>query len=178
VAWLATSTAVLGCKAPLVEPSSPDGTRMESLALTSKSFPSNGDIPVDFTCDGAERSPELTWSAPPPGTKTFALVLEDPDASSGTFTHWIAYNIDPEARELAEGADVGAVSGASGLNDSKRPTYAGPCPPRLEIHHYFFRIYALDAALKVRPEPDRDAIDAAMNGHVLGEGALMFTFSH
>lgn len=176
-AALAAAVAT-GCRGPAIEPAAAPGVTLQTMAVTSKSFPSNGDIPVDYTCDGAERSPQLTWSAPPPGTKAFAVIVEDPDASSGTFTHWIAYDIDPAARSLPEGVDLATVSASSGLNDAKRPGYSGPCPPRLEIHHYLFRLFALDRPLTTKPEPDRDAVDAAMDGHVLGEGALVGTFSH
>ena len=156
----------------------PPGTTMETLAVTSRSFPSNGDIPVDYTCDGADRSPQLTWSAPPPGTKSFAVVVEDPDASSGSFTQWIAYNISADTRALPEAADPATLGGASGLNDFKRPGYGGPCPPQLEIHHYAFRVFALNAQLDAGAEPNRDAMDAAMSGHVLAVGTLVGSFSH
>jgi Raf kinase inhibitor-like YbhB/YbcL family protein len=156
----------------------PPGTTMETLTVTSRSFPSNGEIPVDYTCDGAGRSPQLTWSAPPAGTKSFAVIVEDPDASSGAFTQWIVYNIAADARTLPEAVDPATVGGASGLNDFKRPGYGGPCPPQLEIHHYAFRVFALNAALDAGPEPNRDAMDAAMSGHVLAAGTLVGSFSH
>jgi Raf kinase inhibitor-like YbhB/YbcL family protein len=156
----------------------PPGTTMETLAVTSRSFPSNGEIPVDYTCDGANRSPQLTWSAPPPGTKSFAVVADDPDASGGNFTQWIAYNISADARSLPEAADPATVGGASGLNDFKRPGYGGPCPPQLEIHHYAFHVFALNTQLDVGPEPNRDSMDAAMSGHVLAVGTLVGSFSH
>ncbi len=157
---------------------SPPGTTMESLAVTSRSFPSNGDIPVDYTCDGADRSPQVTWSAPPAGTKSFAIVAEDPDAASGPFTHWILYNISADARSVPESVDPASVGGTAGLNDFKRPGYGGPCPPQLEIHHYAFRVFALNTQLGEGPELNRDALDAAMSGHVLAAGTLVGSFSH
>jgi Raf kinase inhibitor-like YbhB/YbcL family protein len=169
---------VSACQVSAVEPSSPAGWRMETMAVTSKSFPSNGDIPVDYTCDGAERSPQLTWSAPPPHTKSFVVIAEDPDASGGTFTHWIVYGIGPDVLALPEGADIAAMGASAGLNDNKRPGYGGPCPPKLEIHHYLFRVFALDTPLQVKADPNRNDIGAAMDGHVLGEGAVVGTFSH
>ena len=159
------------------EPLSPAGKAMETLAVTSRSFASGGQIPVDNTCDGADRSPQLTWSAPPLGTQSFAIIVEDPDAPSGTFTHWIAYDIASEARSLPEAADLASVGGATGLNDFKRPGYGGPCPPQFEIHHYSFRVYALNAQLHASPEPNRDTIDAALRGHVLATGSLVALFS-
>jgi Raf kinase inhibitor-like YbhB/YbcL family protein len=167
-----------GCRPEPVQPSSPNGGKIESMAVTSKTFASNDAIPVDNTCDGADRSPDITWSAPPAGTKSFAIVAEDPDAPGGTFTHWIAYNIDSAARDLPEGADPATLGGAAGLNDFKHPAYNGPCPPKSEIHHYVFRVFALDQPVEIRPEPDRDAIDTAMGGHVLGVGAVVGSFSH
>ena len=178
----ATALAALflcgGCKSAGGEPSAPAGKAIETLAVTSQSFPSNGEIPVDSTCDGANKSPALTWSAPPEGTQSFAVVVEDPEAPGGTFTHWIVYGIGASARTLPEGVDPSTIGGASGLNDFKRPGYGGPCPPSLELHHYYFRVYALNAALGARLEPNRDAIDAAMTGHVLAVGTLIGTFSH
>jgi Raf kinase inhibitor-like YbhB/YbcL family protein len=174
----ATMALCGGCKTAGGELSAPPGRTVESIAVTSRSFPSNGDIPVDCTCDGANRSPQLTWSAPPEGTRSFAVVVEDPDAPTGTFTHWIVYDLSAETRALPAGADPAAIGGASGLNDFKRPGYAGPCPPSLELHHYAFRVFALNAQLAVGREPNRAAIDAAMTGHVLATGAAIGTFSH
>jgi Raf kinase inhibitor-like YbhB/YbcL family protein len=166
------------CKSAGGEPAAPPGMAIETLTVTSDSFPSNGPMPVDETCDGANRSPQITWSAPPRGTRSFVVVVEDPDASSGTFTHWILYDIGADARALGEGADPATIGGAPGLNDFKRAGYSGPCPPQLELHHYYFRVFALNVALGARHEPDRAALDAAMNGHVLATGAAVAVFSH
>jgi hypothetical protein len=156
----------------------PPGATMESIAVTSRSFASGGQIPVDYTCDGADRSPQLTWSAPPAGTESFAIEVEDPDAASGTFTHWIAYDLAGDARSVPEAVDVGAAGGSAGMNDFKRPGYGGPCPPHLEVHRYFFRVFALNAHVHPGPEPGRDAFDAALRGHVLAAGVLVGEFSH
>jgi Raf kinase inhibitor-like YbhB/YbcL family protein len=175
---LLAGTFGVGCKSAGPQPSAPPGTPMSSLAVTSKSFPSGGLIPVDYTCDGADKSPQLTWSAPPAGTKTLALVVDDPDAPGGDFTHWIVFDMRPDTLGLPEGADPAQVGGAVGLNGFNRAQYSGPCPPRMEGHRYYFRVFALDAPLDVKLEPMRDAVDAAMSGHVLAEGALMGTFAH
>jgi len=151
---------------------------LSSLTVTSKSFPSGGTVPVDYTCDGADRSPQLTWSAPPPGTKSLAIVTDDPDAPGGDFTHWIVFDLRPDALAIPEGGDPTELGGVLGLNGFNRIGYSGPCPPRMEIHHYFFRVFALDAPLSAKPGANRDTIDAAMSSHVLAEGALMGTFSH
>jgi hypothetical protein len=151
---------------------------MQTMAVTSRSFSSGGQIPVDYSCDGADRSPQLTWSAPPPGTQSFAIVMDDPDAPTGTVTHWIAYDISGDTRTIAEALDVTTVGGRVGINDLNRPGYSGPCPPRLEIHRYALRVYALDAPLKTPPEPNREALDAALRGHILAAGVLVAEFSH
>jgi Raf kinase inhibitor-like YbhB/YbcL family protein len=166
------------CNAGGGEALSPAGTSAATLAVTSQSFASNGEIPVDYTCDGTDKSPQLTWSAAPPGTRSFAIVVEDPDSASGVFTHWIVYNIGADTRSLPEAVDPTAVGGTSGLNDFKRPGYGGPCPPKLELHHYTFRVFALNATLGEGLERDRDAFDAAISGHVLAVGALEGAFSH
>ena len=170
--------ALTACRSGGGEALSPPGVTMASLTVTSRSFASNGEIPVDYTCDGANRSPQLTWSAPPPGTKSFAIVVEDPDAPSGAFTQWIVYNINADTRALPEGVDAATVGGSSGLNDFKRPGYGGPCPPQLEMHHYAFRVFALNSQLGEGPELDRDSFEAAMSGHVLAAGTLVGSFSH
>jgi Raf kinase inhibitor-like YbhB/YbcL family protein len=165
------------CKSSGGQPSAPPGISVVKLAVTSASFASNGTIPVDYTCDGLDKSPQLTWSAPPEGTRAFAIVLDDPDAPGGTFTHWIAFDIRPDVLGLPENADPAAFGGDTGMNDFKRTGYAGPCPPKLEIHHYVFHMFALNAPLGVAAAASRSALDAALSGHVLAEGALVGTFS-
>jgi Raf kinase inhibitor-like YbhB/YbcL family protein len=166
------------CKSGSGQLSAAPGVTVGSLTVTSSSFPSNGAIPVDYTCDGADRSPEIILSAPPAGTRGLVIVADDPDAPGGTFTHWIAYNLRPDVRALPEGGDPAAFGGVIGTNDFNRPGYAGPCPPKRELHHYFFRVFALNTLLDIKPNPTRDLLDSAMNGHVLAEGALMGVFSH
>jgi len=166
-----------GCQPGANAPLTPPGVTLASLTVTSASFPTNGTIPVDYTCDGADKAPQLTWSAPPRGTRTFAVIADDPDAPSGTFTHWLLFNIDGEARALPGGEDPSGKA-VAGTNGFARVGYAGPCPPKMLLHHYYFRLFALDAPLNLTPGASRDAIESAMQGHVLGEGTLMGTFSH
>lgn len=158
--------------------SPPPGIVLSKLSVTSKAFAPNGAIPVDCTCDGADRSPPLTWSAPPAGTRALAIVVDDPDAAGGDFTHWLAYNLAPTALSLPEGVDSATLGGEEGTNSFGRIGYAGPCPPRHEMHRYDFRVLALDAPLPSRPGATRDQIDEAMSQHVLAEGALVGTFAH
>ncbi len=167
-----------GCNAAGPHPSPPPGVMAAALTLTSRSFASGGTIPVDLTCDGANRSPQLTWSAPPQGTKAFAIIADDPDGLGGDFTHWVLLNLPGDALTLAEGADATALGATVGLNGFNQPGYGGPCPPKYEIHHYVFQLYALDAKVDAPAGSTRETAEARMSGHVLGEGSLVGLFSH
>jgi Raf kinase inhibitor-like YbhB/YbcL family protein len=151
---------------------------IQRLAVTSRSFSSNGPIPVDYTCDGADRSPQLTWSAAPSGTKSFAILVVDPDAVGGEFVHWVAFNVKGDATSLPEATDVADVGGVSGVNGFGRVGYNGPCPPKFELHSYAFRVYALDGQVAPRSGMTADELSEIMNGHVLAMGTLVGTFSH
>lgn len=171
------NAACNGCKSGGGQPSTPPGISLGSLTVTSSSFASNGAFPVDYTCDGADKSPQLTFSAPPAGTQTLAIVADDPDAPGGRFTHWIVYNLPGGVRALPDAADPTVLGGGVGMNDFNRPGYAGPCPPKRALHHYHFRVFALNAPIDVPPNAARDVVDGAMSGHVLAEGILMGVFS-
>jgi Raf kinase inhibitor-like YbhB/YbcL family protein len=160
------------------QPSTPPGVTLASISVTSKGFGSGGAIPVDYSCDGTDKSPPLTWSAPPEGTKALAIIADDPDAPGGDFTHWLAYNIPPTTTSLPEAVDATTLGGDEGTNSFGRGGYAGPCPPRREMHRYYFHVFALNAPLAVKPGATRDAVDGAMGQHVLAEGFLMGTFAH
>lgn len=154
--------------------SSPSGFRMESLA-----FAQGKRIPQRFTCEGADISPELKWSAPPAGTRSLVLIVEDPDAPGGIWTHWVAYNLPARAREIPESVPKQerlAGGGLQGLNSFGRIGYGGPCPPPGNAHRYFFRLYALDITLSLKPGASRQEVLAASKGHVLGEAHLMGRF--
>jgi Raf kinase inhibitor-like YbhB/YbcL family protein len=166
------------CKPTVPPPGAPPGVEVSSITVTSKSFPSNGPIPIDYTCDGKDISPQITWSSPPEGTKSLSLVVDDPDASSGTFTHWLVYNLPAETTSLAEGVDPSTQGAKIGLNDFDQVRYGGPCPPKMQIHRYRFHLYALNASLDLPDGANRARVDTAMNGHVLGEGTLYGQFSH
>ncbi|HLK35689.1 MAG TPA: YbhB/YbcL family Raf kinase inhibitor-like protein [Polyangiaceae bacterium] len=178
-ALYALPAALCGCGAGAWQPTTPPGVAMGTMAVTSTSFATNGPIPVDNTCDGLDKSPQLTWSAPPSATKGLAILMEDPDAPGGTFTHWVAVDLRPDTLTLSEGADPAtAAGGIDGTNDAMRSGYSGPCPPRLEIHHYVFRVFALDARIGPRGAESRGAFEQALGGHVLAQGAVVGTFSH
>jgi Raf kinase inhibitor-like YbhB/YbcL family protein len=159
-------------------PSPPPGVGVSGLTVTSNSLAANKVIPVDFTCDGADRSPQITWSAPPEGSKSIALVLEDPDAPGGTFVHWVVWNLAVDRQSLAEAVDPTTLGAVVGLNDHQSEDYYGPCPPKDEIHQYYFRVFALDATLPVPAGSTKQALYTAMHGHVLAEGYLIAQFSH
>jgi Raf kinase inhibitor-like YbhB/YbcL family protein len=166
------------CKSGGPHPAPPPGVKAAALTVTSKSFASGGTIPVDLTCDGANRSPQITWSAPPQGTKAFALIADDPDAPSGDFTHWVLFNVPADALSFAEGADPTQLGATAGVNGFGQPGYGGPCPPKYEIHHYVFQVYALDSKIDAPAGATREVVESAISGHVLGEGSLVGTFSH
>ncbi|MGD0524404.1 MAG: YbhB/YbcL family Raf kinase inhibitor-like protein [Polyangiaceae bacterium] len=179
IGWLVGSAAAafIACRSG-GRPSTPPGVTLASLSVTSKTFISNGAIPVDDSCDGADRSPQLTWSAPPAGTRALAIVVDDPDAIGGEFTHWLAYNLAPTTSSLPEGVDSATLGGDEGTNSFGRVGYAGPCPPRREMHRYEFHVFALDAPLAARPGATREQVDDAMSQHVIAEGTLVGTFAH
>jgi Raf kinase inhibitor-like YbhB/YbcL family protein len=142
--------------------------------LTSSSFADGGSIPQRLSCDGANLSPDLQFPQPPTGTKTFALVVDDPDTPFG-FVHWLLYDIPLGTRDIPEGASPtgnlpkGAVEG---LNDFSNPGYGGPCPPGTAPHHYIFRLYALDLSDRLPPGMTKSQLAAAVKGHVLAEGKM------
>jgi Raf kinase inhibitor-like YbhB/YbcL family protein len=170
---------VAGCNTPSGPgPSAPSGGATASITVTSKSFSTGGEIPVDFTCDGKDTSPQLTWSAPPEKTKALVLVVDDADAASGPFTHWIVMNLPGDALRLDEGVDPTTLGAKIGLNDFHNVRWNGPCPPRGEMHRYQFHLYAIDAPLTLREGVERADVDAALSEHVLGAGTLVAAFSH
>lgn len=149
------------------------------MEIKSSAFGNGEMIPVKYTCDGADFSPSLEWTAGPAGTKSFALICDDPDAPMGTWVHWVIYDIPAAATMLAEGItrekDLPG-GGTQGINDFRRTGYGGPCPPGGRTHRYFFKLYALDAALGLKPGITKDQLLKAMKGHVLAEAQLMGTY--
>jgi Raf kinase inhibitor-like YbhB/YbcL family protein len=147
-----------------------------ALQITSPAFRPGDDVPTKHTCDGQDVSPALEWSDPPDGTRSLALICDDPDAPRGTWSHWVLYNLPPSARGLPEAVppDKSLPDGSmQGKNDFGRIGYGGPCPPRGSKHRYFYRLYALDAAPNLAPGATRQALLDAMRGHILAEAELM-----
>jgi Raf kinase inhibitor-like YbhB/YbcL family protein len=153
-----------------------------TLTLASSAFGDGGVIPAIYTCEGRDISPPLAWSRVPKGTKSLALIIDDPDAPDPkaprmTWVHWVLYNLPPNATALAEdAATAGLPQGAEvGLNDWKRADYGGPCPP-IGRHRYFHKLYALDLVLAGLKRPTKAHLEAAIRGHVLAEARLIGTY--
>jgi len=146
-----------------------------SLQLTSDAFVSGQAIPPKYSCVGKNISPSLTWTEPPAGTQSFALIVDDPDAPGQTWVHWVLFNIPSNTRNLQEGFSAdGSI--AVGNNSSGNASYQGPCPPS-GTHRYFFKLYALDTAISLSPGATKDQLLNAMDGHILVQAELMGTFS-
>jgi Raf kinase inhibitor-like YbhB/YbcL family protein len=143
------------------------------MKITSSAFQGGANIPSKFTCEGTDISPPLQIADVPPGAKSLALIVDDPDAPSGLFTHWTVWNISPQTGTIGEGA---APKGVHGTNDFGRSGYGGPCPPS-GTHRYYFKIFALDRELDLPIGAKRGQLDAAMKGHMVGQGELMGRYS-
>jgi Raf kinase inhibitor-like YbhB/YbcL family protein len=153
-----------------------------TLVITSPAFPHEGAVPAAFTCEGDDRSPALEWSGVPTGTKSLALIVDDPDAPDPrapkmTYVHWVLYDIPRGATGLPEGVAQHALPTGTreGRNDWKRTGYGGPCPP-IGRHRYFFKLYALDTTLPALGAATKPELEAAMQGHVLAQATLMGTY--
>jgi hypothetical protein len=140
---------------------------MAGLTVKSPAFENNKFIPVKYTCDGDEIKPSLTIEGIPQGTKTLALIVDDPDAPSGTFDHWIVWNIPPTGK-IGENS----VPGTEGLNSAGQHSYIGMCPPS-GTHRYFFKVYALDAKLELNANSRKKDVEKVMQGHILAKGELI-----
>jgi hypothetical protein len=153
-----------------------EGGSAMSLAVTTTAFSPGGVIPKGYTCDGADTSPDLSWSGAPAGVHSFALIADDPDAPVGTWTHWLVWNIPAQSTGLPKGVPKEETLGngtRQGRNDFRRIGYGGPCPPPGKPHRYFFKVYALDAKLDLRAGANRGELERTMKGHVLAQGELM-----
>jgi len=146
-----------------------------SLSISSPSFSNGGDIARKFTCDGADVSPQLSWTEPPARTKSFALLADDPDAPMGNWNHWVLWNLPREARGLPEGVNKVAQlpdGSQQGKNDFPKTGYNGPCPPPGKPHRYYFKLFALDTKLDLKAGGKRE-LEAAMKGHILAQAEWM-----
>ena len=143
------------------------------MKITSSAFQEGANIPSKFTCDGENTSPPLQIADIPSEAKSLVLVVDDPDAPSGLFTHWTVWNIPPQTSAVGEGS---APKGVQGTNDFGKSGYGGPCPPS-GTHRYYFKIFALDRELDLPFGAKRGQLDAAMKGHVVAQGELMGRYS-
>lgn len=148
---------------------------MEKIDVRSSAFGDGDRIPSDFTCDGADMSPPIEWAGVPAGAQSLAIIAEDPDALSGSWTHWLVYDLPPDLTQLPAGILEGGIlsdAGFQGRTDFGKLGYGGPCPPKGE-HRYLFKVYALDAMLHLKPGATKKELSQAMQGHILAEGQLM-----
>jgi len=151
-----------------------ENATLAKISLTSNAFQDGGPIPVEYTCDGANQRPILHWSDPPAETKSFALVIDDPDAPSGTFRHWGVYDIPTSARSIGGNQRAGTEVN----NDKGMSGYTGPCPPTGNgAHHYHFRLFALDTErLGLPPSAKVVDVENAARRHAIAEGELIGTY--
>jgi len=151
-----------------------ENSTLAKLSLTSDAFQNGHAIPARYTCDGADQTPRLHWSDPPAGTKSFALVIGDPDAPSGTFRHWGVFDIPASARSIGGGKKAGTEV----MNDFGKPGYAGPCPPKGHgPHHYHFKLFALNTEkLGLSFSAKVVDLESATSAHTIGKGELIGTY--
>jgi Raf kinase inhibitor-like YbhB/YbcL family protein len=160
-----------------------EGDVQPAFRIESRSFQPHGPMARDFTCDGRDVSPPLAWSHLPTGTRSLALIVDDPDAPDPraprrTWVHWVLYNLPPTSTGLSEGVkDAELPAGTRpGLNDWRRTGYGGPCPP-IGRHRYFHKLYALDGVLPDLGTPTKARLEEAMKGHILGVAELVGTYA-
>lgn len=144
---------------------------VKELIVKSPAFANNGFIPTKYTCDGEDVNPSISIEGIPDGTQSLALIVDDPDAPMGTWDHWIVWNIPP-----SEKIEENSVPGVEGLNDFRKHSYGGPCPPS-GTHRYFFKIYALDTKLNLNANTRKKDLEKAMQGHILAKGELVGRYS-
>lgn len=154
-----------------------------AFSITSPAFQNETTIPKKFTCDGEDPSPALQWKGAPSGTKSFALVMDDPDAPPGIWVHWLIYDLPAPVASLTEGVaktengPQGSKQGLVwGVDSFSRVGYYGPCPPPGKPHRYYFKLYALDTVLSLPPKATKPQLEAKMKGHILGQVVLMGTY--
>ncbi len=151
-----------------------------AFQIYSPAFKEGGIIPQRHTCSGLDLTPALSWDGAPPATKSFVLIVDDPDAPVGNWVHWVIYDIPAERKGLEEGVaktDRVIGVGVQGRNDYRKIGYSGPCPPPGKTHRYIFSLYALDTSIKLSPGLTKPALERSMHGHILARAQLTGTFS-
>jgi len=167
-----------GCSAEQPATNKTSGEKM-AISLTSSAFAEGKTIPTKYSSEGDDISPPLAWSGVPKEAKSLVLICDDPDAPMGTWVHWVIYNLPPTTASLAEAVAPAKTRGdgsMQGYNSAGKVGYQGPMPPS-GTHRYFFRLYALDKMLELKPGATRAELDGAMKGHILAQGQLMGTYT-
>jgi Raf kinase inhibitor-like YbhB/YbcL family protein len=165
--------ALAACQSSATVPAAEGGNEM-AITITSTAFKEGDKIPRQYTCDDQNVSLPLAWTNVPTGTVSLALIMDDPDAPSGTWVHWVLFNLPADTTGLGQGKNGG---GTEGKNDFNKLGYGGPCPPRGSTHRYFIKLYALDAQLELKGGTSKAQVEKAMQGHILGQGQLMGKYS-
>jgi Raf kinase inhibitor-like YbhB/YbcL family protein len=180
LATLALTVLAMGCSSDDDDDPTPAVlTSVPAMTVTSNAFEAGGQIPIDYSCDGRNVSPQVTWSGAPADTRAFVLLLTDPDAPSGNFDHWVVYDIKPEVTKLSEAASgtdqlsAVAIEGKNGRGDAG---YTGPCPPKGSEHGYHFTVYALSRPLALDRGQSRQEVEESMAGKVIARGELVGRF--
>jgi len=166
-----------GCQSATATPQ--EGNPQMALQVTSSAFNEGSPIPRQYTCDGEDLSPPLAWKGVPANTHSLVLIADDPDAPVGTWVHWVLYDIPGSLSNLPQGISKTPTVpgfGTQGTNTSRKGYYNGPCPPRGIPHRYFFKLYALDTSLNLKPGANAADVEKAMRGHILAQGQLMGTY--
>jgi len=143
---------------------------MATLKISSTAFTPNGSIPSKYTCDGADVNPPLAIENVPTEAKALVLIVDDPDAPVGTWVHWVMWNINPSTKEIKENSVP--QDAVQGMTDFRKQKYGGPCPPS-GTHRYFFKLYAIDSTLPLRPNSTKPVVEGAMKGHILAKAELI-----
>lgn len=152
------------------------GGEVMAFQIKSAAFKPQGAIPAKYTCDSIDISPPLSWDDPPGGTQSFVLIVDDPDAPLGTWVHWVLYDLPHNLSEVHEGVskkDTLETGAKQGKNDFRRIGYGGPCPPPGSPHRYFFKLYALNAKLNLKPGLTKQEVEKSMQGKVLAQTQLI-----
>ena len=179
---VALATASIGSALAMASGGAGADTASRTFQITSSAFANSSAIPTAYTCEGSNVSPPLEWSGAPSSAKTFALIVDDPDAPDPsapklTFVHWVVYNLPASAHGLPEGVrrDAFPAGASEGTNDWKKTGYSGPCPP-IGRHRYFFKVYALDARLEGLKAPSKADLERAMKDHIVAKAELVGTY--
>jgi Raf kinase inhibitor-like YbhB/YbcL family protein len=149
---------------------------MDAISISSDVFENGGMLSSEYTCDGSDVSPDLSWDTVPAGTQSIALIVDDPDAPGKTWVHWVIYNIPANSSGLPLGVPRNETLDddvQQGKNDFGRIGYNGPCPPPGKAHRYFFKVYALDTTLSLKSGATKSQLEAAMSGHILAQGEMV-----